>query len=645
MPNTPAVAAELRRAVLLRANELHEMVQHLRGPLGASRNSLRTAFQVVERFPEELRRVTEEEWLRNPDPDSRTLILTSLLRHANGVADVIEQHLAHGTRRELSEALVEEIRRELGALGFVDHVVVISHGEANNFTTTFGADLTKAILGGLAATGPAATAAPIPFAFFRIPRIEGAGVQWRPVLLGHEVAHIAVHDRGAVSAFDLTGKFDFHAAEAIPNPNARAGAPAFAIAMGLYNIAEAWLVELICDAHALHRYGPAALAALGEYFLAIGAMDSLSATHPPGLLRMRLLIEALAPVADPRLAAVVEPWRDLVPPVPNFPEPWADHLSQLFLANAAALGPTLNMLATTGYAYSERTEVVGVLADRIQEGIPGCEIVGAPTGTFTGAVDADVVNATWLARVEGSELPLDALGKKALESLDFLRRWVENGGSIPLDLHSPESKPSGTLPGEGGVAALSATLITQRLRVDDERRLVVAPLAHRPKGTGLDLRLGNRFIVFRRTGTAAFDPLSADDDPRAVQVHVELSWREQFVLHPQEVVLGASMEYIVMPADLTGQVITRSSYGRLGLLSATAVQIHPRFHGCLTLELVNLSTIPITLTPGERIAQLVLWRTNAVAAVDEKYNYPIGPQFSRVRDDPEADVLRSLREP
>jgi deoxycytidine triphosphate deaminase len=128
-----------------------------------------------------------------------------------------------------------------------------------------------------------------------------------------------------------------------------------------------------------------------------------------------------------------------------------------------------------------------------------------------------------------------------------------------------------------------------------------------------------------------------------MQVHLELAWSETFVLHPQEVVLGATLEYVVLPADLAGQVVTRSSYGRLGLLSATAVQIHPRFHGCLTLELVNLSTIPITLTPGERIAQLVLWRTAAVDATHEKYSCPIGPEFSRVRDDPEADVLRALR--
>jgi deoxycytidine triphosphate deaminase len=177
-----------------------------------------------------------------------------------------------------------------------------------------------------------------------------------------------------------------------------------------------------------------------------------------------------------------------------------------------------------------------------------------------------------------------------------------------------------------------------------QKGLVVTPLLHLPKGTGLDVRLGTRFIAFKRSGIASFDPLSQVDDPRAVQSFYELSRSERFVLHPSEVVLGMTMEYLVLPDDLAGQVITRSSYGRLGMLSATAVQVHPGFHGWLTLELVNLSTIPITLTPGERIAQLVLWKSEAMVAAEDKYTYSIGPEFSRVRDDDEADTLRDLRE-
>jgi deoxycytidine triphosphate deaminase len=50
-------------------------------------------------------------------------------------------------------------------------------------------------------------------------------------------------------------------------------------------------------------------------------------------------------------------------------------------------------------------------------------------------------------------------------------------------------------------------------------------------------------------------------------------------LHPNEMALGATLEYMALPPDLGAQVVTRSSYGRLGLITATAVQVHPYFHG------------------------------------------------------------------
>jgi len=51
-------------------------------------------------------------------------------------------------------------------------------------------------------------------------------------------------------------------------------------------------------------------------------------------------------------------------------------------------------------------------------------------------------------------------------------------------------------------------------------------------------------------------------------------------------------------------VAGRSTWGRLGLIVATAVGVHPGFAGNLTLELRNLGETPLTLYPGQTIAQL-----------------------------------------
>ncbi len=95
------------------------------------------------------------------------------------------------------------------------------------------------------------------------------------------------------------------------------------------------------------------------------------------------------------------------------------------------------------------------------------------------------------------------------------------------------------------------------------------------------------------------------------------------------------------PAYLGG---SRGINGRLGLLTATAVQVHPHFHGCLTLELTNLGTLPLVLTPGERICQLVVSPARpSEQPPPAKYFCGTAPEFSRVRDDPESAVLKALR--
>jgi dCTP deaminase len=69
--------------------------------------------------------------------------------------------------------------------------------------------------------------------------------------------------------------------------------------------------------------------------------------------------------------------------------------------------------------------------------------------------------------------------------------------------------------------------------------------------------------------------------------------------------LGVTQEFISLPNDVMAFVEGRSSLGRLGLFVATATQVAPGFHGVVVLELANAGTVPLELTPGIEIAQLV----------------------------------------
>jgi dCTP deaminase len=184
-----------------------------------------------------------------------------------------------------------------------------------------------------------------------------------------------------------------------------------------------------------------------------------------------------------------------------------------------------------------------------------------------------------------------------------------------------------------------------------DRRLIITPLLERSQiGRGaVDLRLGTEFLLLRRTRRAGLDPgVDSQQDVDALQERVVVPFGEKLWLHPAHFVLAATLEYLRLPDDMGAYVVGRSSWGRVGLIVATAVFVHPGFRGCLTLELVNDGDSPIALAPGIRIAQLAIHRlqTTAPAREDEqeKYLAPVRPQPSQLASEKDFDRLEALGE-
>ena len=631
-----AIADELRRAIQTRTDALKEQVEDLLGALGSSRKSLRHALELFAFFPQGTKVAVDQEWARHSSSASRRDILRPILLHTNQVGSFVELWLSHGERVHLSHALEMAIHRECSALGFEAKEVVIANGPANNFAT-IGTDIRPAVfkpLGPLAPSLPAELEAQS-FAFFQVPRLEGAEALWRPVLIGHEVAHLAVDAFDAVEDLGLDTKLDLAKAIAIRTPNGTGPVGA----VWLLSVAKRWATELLCDAYAVHRFGPAGVTALAEFLTTIGADRQESPSHPPGLLRIELLLKMLGPVPSGRMSTLVRPWRQLISGAAPVTTEWVAFLSDHFSSRARDLTSAVGKWDVDRFNIRARGPIVERLAAELDAGVPGDQILSVDDSSPPVRVtDADAVNACWIARVEGCQMPYQRLTTKCLESNEFVRRWEESGGPLPVRYRGA--------PAVGAESAvLSEDELRERVFASGPKQLVVTPLLPDfASGAAIDLRLSNGFIVFRRTRTASFDPLSEEMSPRSIQGRTELAWGEVFVLHPGVLLLAATLEYLAIPDDLTAQVITRSSYGRLGMLSATAVQVHPHFHGCLTLELANLGTIPVELTPGERIAQLVVSPTRPVTQSDRsKYHCPTRAQFSKVADDAESEVLRQIR--
>jgi len=186
-------------------------------------------------------------------------------------------------------------------------------------------------------------------------------------------------------------------------------------------------------------------------------------------------------------------------------------------------------------------------------------------------------------------------------------------------------------------------------RADD--RLVITPLLESRQigAASVDVRLGHQFIVLRKSPLSHLDPgdtsIWASALRRSQEKH-RISLGNRFVLHPNQFVLAATLEYVSLPTNLAASVEGRSSWGRLGLIIATACSIAPGFKGCVTLEIVNSGDVPLVVYPGLKIAQIVFYHTEGkgdyrrpeLGSVAAKYDCPVGPQFSRINTEQDVQI-------
>lgn len=146
--------------------------------------------------------------------------------------------------------------------------------------------------------------------------------------------------------------------------------------------------------------------------------------------------------------------------------------------------------------------------------------------------------------------------------------------------------------------------------VDLKKAVKTGELAIKPfhpefiSGATVDLTLNETFLVFHNTSVTHIDVKQPFDVTEKVKVKAS---DQSFVIHPGEFVLGSTAESVTLAPSISGIIEGRSSLGRIGLIvHATASMVKPGFSGFLTLEITNISKLPIKLYAGMRIAQLAI---------------------------------------
>ena len=134
----------------------------------------------------------------------------------------------------------------------------------------------------------------------------------------------------------------------------------------------------------------------------------------------------------------------------------------------------------------------------------------------------------------------------------------------------------------------------------------------------IDLHLAHEFIIFDSSYQTCIDPRNPSGRQHK---KVSIPRNSHFMLVPWELVLASTAERIEIPDDLVAQLDGKSSLGRLGLtIHITAGFIDPGFKGNITLELSNMTSLPMILRPGMKIGQISFHTLTTPA--DRPYGHP-----------------------
>ena len=203
------------------------------------------------------------------------------------------------------------------------------------------------------------------------------------------------------------------------------------------------------------------------------------------------------------------------------------------------------------------------------------------------------------------------------------------------------------------MSVLSQSEIRRRLALPppDPESLVITPILDRENALSekdaVDLRLGCYFLLPRLSlsRNAHFCPDSTSPQSLYMRLHVPLG--RYLVVPAHQTVLGATLEFIKLPYDVSGEILTKSSVARTFTLIETAPWVHPSYRGCLTLEIANVSNTPLLLYPGRAIGQLVLLNVEPKPEkpkmgreqLSGKYLGPVYPEPPKF-DNPEDDLRK-----
>jgi dCTP deaminase len=263
---------------------------------------------------------------------------------------------------------------------------------------------------------------------------------------------------------------------------------------------------------------------------------------------------------------------------------------------------------------------------------PSCEV--EDNNSFS-----EIFSAAWAYQLQFGEIEerkKDTLDKKrfefettcnlVLKSVELIPFCSNPDSSVAKDncdttKKMPDQQPA-SLDQPHGVLGKQCIADRIDLPISNKSSIQIIPFNREGLNTvSLDLRLGNWFTVARKSRLRGFT--IGIDPPEKIAMfareEIFIPHKEKFVIHPGDLVLGTTLEFVALPGNVMAYVEGKSKIGRMGLIIATASKIDPGFHGVIVLELVNAGTVPLEIEPGSVVAQLIFQGLNAPLKEEDLY--------------------------
>ncbi len=531
--------------------------------------------------------------------------------------------------------------------------------------------------------------APKWFIFLSFPRIHSRDVLRHVITVSHEMLHLRDHVLGITSnllnEIQISPKDIQSLVKQIrtsPFPTARPSKTPVTIE-DLYprheierktrevcsKILENWLREIVADLLATRVFGPAYFFSLAHLSLSLGTMDQHSDSHPSSRLRLRMMLEVLRNLGymkrgktDRVAYSELRKWgkhlsEDVSPPhiVPHF----SIAESKVLETKTTVMSKAAEVTKGETYNADIFQSKVPKLVELLNNGISPAEI--KEEKSIKPMDLASILNAGYIFFLAHLDRLHSMLGDSrdnhlavsklndlllhAIQASTISQQWLQWRGKQQTAVAKRKESVDAEITERTG-APSAVELLDKVFASDLNDQLIVTPQLELDLRDGtIDLHLGTKFLLFRLTRSGKIDPSTiTEEQAHELLERLQLRLGEELILHPGQLLLASTLEYLSIPQDLGASVVTRSSYGRLGLITATSVFVHPGWKGCLTLELTNVGNSPIALRPGERIAQLVFeYHIPGKKPFTSKYLLATQPEFPKMWEDPDREFVRKLR--